>query len=61
MPVQINELVIRANVLETDNRERQTETETHTHTAERGQVNKSEIIKECAELVMEMINNKNQR
>ena len=59
MPVQINELVIRANVLETDDRERQTETETHT--AERGQVNKSEIIKECAELVMEMINNKNQR
>ena len=59
MPVQINEMIIRANIVETDDRE--SETKTNAHTSDSGELNKSEIIKECAELVMEIINNKSQR
>jgi hypothetical protein len=59
MPVQINEMVIRANVLENDEKGKQADDKEHT--SEAGAIDKSEIIKECAELVLEIINNKNQR
>lgn len=54
MPVQVNEMIIRANI---------TEPHEKTEAKERGEgsVNKDEIVKECAELVMEMINKKNER
>jgi hypothetical protein len=59
MPVQINEMIIRANIVETHDKEN--ETKANAHAADSGSINKSEIIQECAELVMEMINNKSQR
>jgi hypothetical protein len=55
MAVQINEMIIRANILEGDKREPATKE------SETGSVNKDEIIKECVELIMEMINKKNER
>ena len=57
MPVQINEMIIRANISEAGKKE--AETKDHDHGS--GNVNKDEIVKECAELVMEMINKKNER
>lgn len=59
MPVQINEMVIRANIVETDNRESQSAT--NTNNTETSSIDKNEIIKECAALVMEIINSKNER
>ena len=55
MPVQINEMIIRTNISEADKKE----TNAKEHSS--GNVNKDEIIKECAELVMEMISKKNER
>jgi Family of unknown function (DUF5908) len=64
MPVQINEMVIRANIIEpgeqqeagnTGNTAPQANTDTGSG------VNKDELVKECAALVMEILNNKNQR
>jgi hypothetical protein len=55
MPVQINEMIIRANIVE--GQEQQT-SEKPTGSTE---VNKEEIIKECTAIIMEMINNKHQR
>jgi hypothetical protein len=55
MPVQINEMIIRANITEGDKKE--PESKDH----DSGNLNKDEIIKECAELVMEMISKKNER
>jgi len=57
MPVQINEMVIKANIIEPDEKGKKTE-EKSSGSAE---VNKEEIIKECAELVIEILNSKNQR
>jgi hypothetical protein len=59
MPVQINEMVIRANIVETGDKEKSTEEKLST--SEPGNVDKNEIIKECAALVMEIINSKNER
>ena len=55
MPVQINEMIIRANIVEGS------EKETEVKTSGTNDVNKDEIIKECIELMMEIINNKNER
>jgi len=57
MPIQINEMIIRANIVEPDEKGKKIE-EKSSGSAE---VNKEEIIKECAELVIEILNSKNQR
>ena len=59
MPVQINEMVIRANILENDEKGKQVDNKEHA--SETGAINKNEIIKECADLILEIINKKNQR
>jgi hypothetical protein len=58
MPVQINELVIRANVTKSGDGGKAGSTNTSTGA---GNVNTDEIIKECVDIIMEMLNNKNQR
>ena len=57
MPVQINELVIRANIVEGDDKGKEPEAKA----AGKSEVNKDEIIKECAELVLEVLRNKSER
>lgn len=58
MPVQINEMVIRANILETGDT---TNAAPVKPSPGSGDVGKAEIVKECVEIIMEMLNNKNQR
>ncbi len=58
MPVQINELVIRANVVETGDKGKATAA---APAAGSGNASTDEIVKECVEIVMEMLSNKNQR
>jgi len=57
MPVQINEMVIRANIVEPQEKEKKAEEKSSGST----NVNKEEIVKECVELVIEILNSKNQR
>ena len=57
MPVQINEMIIRANIVEPDEKGKKIEEKSSGSAG----VNKEEIIKECAELVIEILNSKNQR
>ena len=57
MPIQINEMIIRANIVEPDEKRKKTEEKS----SDSAGVNKEEIIKECAELVIEILNSKNQR
>ena len=57
MPVQINEMIIRANIVEPDEKGKKTE-EKSSGSAEGS---KEEIIKECVEQIMEILNSKNQR
>lgn len=59
MPVQINEMVIRANIEEPG--EKGNNSQQKTNISGGDAVNKEEIIKECAALVLEIINHKNQR
>ncbi|MBE7169603.1 MAG: hypothetical protein INR73_03390 [Williamsia sp.] len=56
MPVQINEMVIRANI-----KEPAAQSQPDPKTGGGTDVNKEELIRECAALVMEMINQQNQR
>ncbi len=57
MPVQINEMIIRANIKEPD-----TGAKAEANPAGGGgEVNREELIRECAALVMEMLQEKNQR
>jgi hypothetical protein len=56
MPVQINEMIIRATVTEPDKN-----AEVKGDEKGSGNVDKEEMIKECAELVMEMISKKYER
>lgn len=56
MPIQINEMVIRANI-----KDPSAQLQPETSTAGKTDVNKEELIKECAALVMEMINQQNAR
>ena len=55
MPVQINEIVIRANIIE------KAEKETAYQTPLQKEINKEEIIRECTELILELIHNQNER
>jgi hypothetical protein len=57
MPVQINEMIIKANIIEPDEKEKKTEEKSSGSAGG----NKEEIIKECVEQIMEILNNKNQR
>jgi len=57
MPIQINEMIIRANIVEPDEKGKKTEEKS----SDSAGVNKEEIITECAELVIEILNRKNQR
>ena len=64
MPVQINEMIIRANIVEPDageNTSANSAPQVQQGASENGAINKDEIVKECAALVMEILNNKNQR
>jgi hypothetical protein len=63
MPVQINELVIRANIIEANepNQKNLEHTNASQSGAPGGSGSKEEIIKECVAIVMELLNNKNQR
>ena len=56
MPVQINEMVIRANI-----NEPAAQPQPDAKTSGTTDVNKEEMIRECAALVMEMINQQNER
>jgi hypothetical protein len=56
MPIQINEMVIRASI-----KEPAPANQPEAKNSGSTDVNKEEIIKECAALVMEMINQQNQR
>lgn len=58
MPVQINEMVIRANILETGDTGNATPAKPSSGSNDAG---KADIVKECVEIIMEMLNNKNQR
>lgn len=56
MPVQINEMIIRATISEPDSN-----SNVQVEGKSGGDVDKEELIKECAELVMEMLNKKSER
>ena len=57
MPVQINELIIRANVVEGD--EKKAENNAPASTKDGG--GKEDIVKECVAIVMEILKNKLER
>ncbi|WP_158267431.1 DUF5908 family protein [Adhaeribacter arboris] len=57
MPVQINEMIIRANITESAVPEKKGGNAPAAPAA----VNKDEIVRECAALVLEMLNDKKQR
>lgn len=56
MPVQINEMIIRATIQEPQ--EQQSETK---KPAEEKAANKDEIIKECTEIILEILKHKKER
>jgi hypothetical protein len=56
MPVQINEMVIRAHVREPADNKKQPPAAAHPPS-----LNKDELIRECTEKIMEMLNRKNER
>jgi hypothetical protein len=55
MPVQINEMIIRANLVEGRPQA------PAAPPASTGEVNKDEIVKECAALILELLKEQNQR
>jgi len=56
MPVQINEMIIRANIVESAEPTAQPEPPVAAAVD-----SKADIVKECVELILEILNNKNQR
>ena len=56
MPVQINEMVIRANIIEPHEKAK----EMH-EKSPKSESGKQDIVKECVEKVLEIINQKYQR
>lgn len=56
MPVQINEMIIRANIMEPH----EEQPDAQKKPAE-GNVNKDEIIRECTEIILEILQHKNER
>jgi hypothetical protein len=57
MPVQINELIIRANVTEGGEKKG----ESSTAGSDNSPTGREDIVKECVAIVMEILKNKNQR
>ena len=57
MPVQINELIIRANIVEPGEKAKQPDPKSQASAG----TDKADIVKECVELVLEILHNKNQR
>ncbi len=55
MPVQINEMIIRANILE------QGDKSVRNNKPDETGVNKDEIIRECTEIILEILKNKHER
>lgn len=58
MPVQINEMLIRANVIEPNQGINATSSST---SSARSELANDDLIKECVEKVLEIINQKNER
>jgi hypothetical protein len=56
MPVQINEMIIRANIVEHSHSKKET-----ANAMPKSNIDKDEIIKECTEIIMEIINRKSER
>ena len=56
MPVQINELIIRANISEGGEKPAGSETSSPAASAD-----KEEIIKECTQIILEILENQKQR
>ena len=56
MPVQINEMIVRANIQEPGEQKAEEQ-----KPAEGGGANKDEIIKECTEIILEIIKNKKEK
>ncbi|HZE86392.1 MAG TPA: DUF5908 family protein [Puia sp.] len=57
MPVQINEMIIRAHIDESDEKEGPPAKPA----AQGDSLDKDAIIRECTEVVMELLNRKNER
>jgi hypothetical protein len=55
MPVQINEMIIRANIVEPGNKP------ASNHTPEEAETNKDEVIRECTEIILEILRNMHER
>ncbi len=55
MPVQINEMIIRANVTEPG------DPPAETPSSGDKSLNKEEIIRECTQVILEILNNKKER
>jgi len=55
MPVQINEMIIRANILEPNDKPLNGTKPTDSN------VSKDEIIRECTEIILEILKNKKER
>ena len=58
MPVQINELIIRANIVEGDGKKESGSSPAPGASPAAG---KEDIVKECVAIVMEILNNKSKR
>lgn len=56
MPVQINEMQIKANISEAAQKAAQTRPDEHTDAPD-----KEEIIKECTDIIIEWLSRKNER
>lgn len=56
MPVQINEMIIRANIVDPGNKPTP-----GGPTADEALGNKDEIIRECTEIILEILRNKHER
>ncbi|MBV4360539.1 DUF5908 family protein [Pinibacter aurantiacus] len=57
MPVQINEMVVKANVVENGKQQADPKGAQTQSSA----VDKEEIIRECTEIILEILKNKNER
>lgn len=57
MPVQINEMVVKANVVESDKQQ----TGAKGAQPQSSAVDKEEIIRECTEKILEILKSKNER
>lgn len=56
MPVQINEMIIRANIQEPHEQKAAVQ-----KSGDSSSASKEEIIKECTEIILEILRNKNEK